>query len=486
MSCELTRRMFVGSVISGAAGAVLCGGCAAARRGMSPGPRMSAPRPAGLISPGCRGTKVRVGKLYAGLPGALWPTPKLDLEQEMNAYEREAFADARAFGDVEFVGNRLVTTAEQARQAAAGMKDVDGIVIVHLSMGIMPMVKEVLAVGKPTVLFAAPYSGHEWTGYGALMKTPEGAMLDCLLTSDVRQLAAAVRPFRAIHHLREARILNVSAKGWPEDSVARVRAKFGTDIVLISRERVMAAYESIPESAAGAEADRWIRQAVAVVEPPRDEIVRSCRLALAFEKLLDEEKGTVITTDCYGTMYRQLPAFPCVGNVRLNDMGLGGICESDLRSALTHIIFQGLVGRPGFISDPTMDESKGGIILAHCLGSMKMDGPDGPSAPYKLRTIMERQEGCVPQVKMRVGQRVTQAILVGTDLMPFFTGTIIDAPESDRGCRTKITVRVDGSARNLWRNWGHGLHRVTCYGDLRADLERFCRFKQITMVDEAA
>jgi len=89
---------------------------------------------------------------------------------------------------------------------------------------------------------------------------------------------------------------------------------------------------------------------------------------------------------------------------------------------------------------------------------------------------------------MRIGQKVTQAKLVGTDLLVYFTGEIIDTPVSvdvDRGCRTKITVRVDGDVETLWKNWSYGLHRQTCYGDITEDLERFCRFKEIEMVDEA-
>jgi hypothetical protein len=156
---------------------------------------------------------------------------------------------------------------------------------------------------------------------------------------------------------------------------------------------------------------------------------------------------------------------------------------------MTHIIFQGLVGRPGFISDPTVDESKNSIILAHCMGSTKMDGPRQPAAPYKLRTVMERREGVVPQVKMRIGQKVTQAILTGTDTLPYFTGEIIETPVGlyfDRGCRTKITVRVDGDVAKLWKNWTAGLHRQTCYGDITKELSYFCRFKEIKMVDELA
>ncbi|MGC8991867.1 MAG: hypothetical protein ACP5MD_17255, partial [Verrucomicrobiia bacterium] len=176
---------------------------------------------------------------------------------------------------------------------------------------------------------------------------------------------------------------------------------------------------------------------------------------------------------------------PCVGFVRLNDMGFAGICESDLSSALTFVLFQGLSGRPGFISDPTLDESKNSIILAHCLGTRKMDGPAGKAAPYRLRTIMERQKGVVPQVFMRIGQKVTQAIITRTDEIVYFTGTIIDTPDTDRGCRTKITVKVDGNIQNLWHNWAHGLHRLTCYGDLTTDLARFCRFKDLKLTNEA-
>ena len=156
---------------------------------------------------------------------------------------------------------------------------------------------------------------------------------------------------------------------------------------------------------------------------------------------------------------------------------------------MTNIIRPGLTGKPGFISDPTVDESAGSIILAHCLGSSKMDGPNGPQASYKIRDVMERQEGVTPQIRMRVGQPVTQAILVGTDTILHFTGAIIDAPvglEHERGCRTKITVKVDGDITALWKNWSQGLHRQTVYGNIRKELGQFCRYTGIKLIDEAA
>ncbi len=472
---DLERREFL-QVTSGCA---LCLG--AARAFSFPGEV----KPLTIVSPGCIKSKVRVAKIYAGIPQAHWPTPLLDLNAEMQRYEGEFARRKKDFADVDFAVSRLVTDPGQVSGLMDGFRDVDGILMIHLSMGIGAMLTEALKANRPTMLFAAPYSGHEWTSFGALRKTKEGALLDCILSSDFNDLAAAVRPFRAIHHLREAKIINVSTRVPAAQNLKSIAEKFGTEVKTIGTDPVSERYNAVDETAANAETDRWIKQAEKVVEPPRDEIYRSARLALAFEKLLADEQATVITVDCYGSMYRKLPAFPCVGFVRLNNMGLGGICESDLSCALTHVLLQGLTGKPGFISDPTMDESVKGIILAHCLGSLKMDGPDGAQSPYRLRTIMERQEGCVPQARMRVGQKVTQLRFVGVDLIRHFTGRIIDVPDTDRGCRTKITVEIDGDPEKLWQNWSDGLHRQTVYGDITADLKRFCRFKNVQLLYEA-
>ena len=442
-----------------------------------------------LISPGCRTSKVKVARLDIGgtTNSSLWPKPHLDFKDEIRFYESHFAKMQSELSDVDFAVDELVVSQGKIAQMKDKLADVDGILVIHLNMGLGSILRDIVKCGKPTMIFAAPYSGHEWTDFGSLRKQSN---VECLLTADYTQLAPAIRPFRAIHHLKNAKICNLTTNNFT-DYGAQMKDKFGTEIKMIPLDRMLKLYDSVPDADAKAEADRWIKGAEKVVEPPKEEIIKSCRLALAFEKLLDEEQATAMTVDCYGSMYRPLCktyAFPCIGFTRLNDMGLGGICESDLRSAMTHIILQGLSGRPGFISDPTVDESTNSIILAHCLGSRKMDGPSGEMAPYKIRTIMERQEGAVTQVQMRKGQKVTQAILIGTDLMPYFTGEIVDTPvgiEVDRGCRTKITVKVDGDAEKLWQNWSNGLHRVTCYGNVAKDLQRFCKFKSIKMVNEA-
>lgn len=482
MKTAINRRDFL--KLSASGGAMLIAG-------PSTFSAFSGRSPSKLISPGCRGTKVKVAKLYMGKPEPHWPKPTLDLAKEIQFYESQFAQLKDEFSDVDFVINELVSSPEQVGQLKAKLQEADGILAIHLTIWIGSILEAVLEQGKPTMVFAAPYSGHEWVGYGNLLKQEKGANMECLLTNDYRQLAFAVRPFRTIHHLREAKILNLTT-GPFEEYAAKVRQKFGSEIKRIELERVIKTYNSIGDAEARAETQRWIDGAEKIVEPSKEDIFKSCKLALAFEKILDEEEATVLTVDCYGTMWDKtirLPAYPCVGFSRLNNRGLGGICESDVRSAVTHIIFQGLCGRPGFISDPTVDEDKNAIILAHCMGTVNMDGPEKQPHPYKLRTVMERQEGVVPQVEMRVGQKVTQAILIGTDLIHYFTGEIVDSPvglEHDRGCRTKIAVRVDGDLSKLWRNWSHGLHRQTCYGDITKELRAFSKFKKITLVNEAA
>jgi hypothetical protein len=482
MSRRIDRRGFLQLTV---AGSVFCiGGSGALALGANP-------KGSKLISPGCRRSKVRVARIYMAKPGnPYWPKPNLNLKEEVQFYKSK-FAELKAeLADVEFVVNEVIGSPDQIARLRGTLENVDGILVIHLTMGTGGILQEILKSQKPTTVFAAPYSGHQWTGFGSLQKQELGAKLECILTSDYRQLAAAIRPFRAIHHLREAKILNVTNRS-PGRYENDATEKFGTEFKRIDLQRMLDAYNAVEDADANQEAQRWITGATEVVEPPRKEIFKSCKLALAFERLLDEEDATVMTADCYGTMHQPLCrayAYPCIGFTRLNNMGFGGICESDLKSAMTHIIFQGLTGRPGFISDPTVDESGNAIILAHCLGTTKMDGPEGPAAPYKLRTIMEREEGAVPQVRMRIGQEVTQAILIGTDTMPYFTGQIVDAPVSidmDRGCRTKITVKVDGDVTKLWQNWSNGLHRQTCYGNVTKELASFCKFKEIKLVDEA-
>lgn len=437
-----------------------------------------------LVSPGCRGSKVKVARLYLGIPKAHYPNPAIDVESERREYQGRFDKLKDELVDVDFFVDELIGKPEELVPLKGRLQQADGILVIHLTLHVLPVMQEILKIGRPTMIYSAPYAGHEWFYLSELRRQEVGRKMDCVLTTDPHELAAAVRPFRALHHLREAKVLNLAAAHQPKDYPEKAKTKFGTEFVLIGRDRMLEIYNSIADKDAKAEADWWTKNATAVVEPSADEIFKSCKLGLAFQKLMDQENATAMTVDCYGSMWRQIPAYPCIGFARLNDIGLGGICQSDLPCVMMHIIFQGLTGRPSFVCNPTFDFSTDSATLIHCLGCTKMDGPDKPSAPYKLRDVMERQEGAVPQVTMRTGQPVTVAIPDEMAALRYFTGQITEIPETERGCRTQIKVKLDGNAEKLWQQWTAGIHRVTCYGNLVKDLERFCRFADMKLINE--
>ena len=268
MHNEMKRREFMQLTIAGTAMGL--GGTCAAAWAADPGVP-------GLVSPGCRGSKVKVARLLVGTPGGHWPRPDLDIEEEARSYRAAMEKMKPELADVEFPVDELITSAGQAKQLAGRLSGVDGILVIHLKMGISAMLAEILAAGRPTVVFAAPYSGHEWAGFGALMNDPRGARLECILSSDRQQLAAAIRPFRAMHHLREAKILDCTTR-LPAEYAAQVKAKFGTEIRQISLQRVVEAYNAVSDQDAQAETDHWVREAAQIVEPTKPEIFRACKL----------------------------------------------------------------------------------------------------------------------------------------------------------------------------------------------------------------
>ncbi|MHC1764983.1 MAG: hypothetical protein AB9869_11885 [Verrucomicrobiia bacterium] len=100
-----------------------------------------------------------------------------------------------------------------------------------------------------------------------------------------------------------------------------------------------------------------------------------------------------------------------------------------------------------------------------------------------IRTHLEDNKGVSLQVRMPVGQKLSMARLIGTDIILFSTGEAIDSPFTERGCRSKVTVRVQNIERFL-SDWSCGLHRVLLYGDHTRDLNRFCRFAGVKVLRE--
>jgi hypothetical protein len=426
-------------------------------------------------------TKVRVGKVYLGQKRPGWPMSTLDLDAEVRRFE-EQMAGLADLADVEFVDGGLVSNAQQLAAAKAKFNDVTGILAIHLSLGTGPLMEGLMETNLPLVIFTMPYSGHEWHLLGGWQR--EGKLVDVLPSSRYEDLATAVRPFRALHRLRECRVLHVSQADANPAYVQAVRAKFGTDIVSLKLPDLQKACQEADRSEVEADAKRWRAEAEKIVEPSEDDIVKSSTMYVAMKNLLVAHQAQAITMNCLGmSLIDRGMGYPCLGFVRLNNALLAGVCEADLKSTMTQLIFTYLVGRPGFVTDPMFDLSNDTIIHAHCVAATQMEGPNARQAPYVMRTHLEDNKGVSLQVRMPVGQKLSMARIIGTDLMLFSTGDAVDSPFTERGCRSKVTMRVQNIERFL-SEWSCGLHRVLFYGDHTRDLTRFCRLAKIRVVRE--
>ncbi|RPI20567.1 MAG: hypothetical protein EHM61_26780 [Acidobacteria bacterium] len=425
------------------------------------------------------GAPIRVKKLYLAKPVPTWPTPHLNVEEERQKLEGTLAGLAREMRDVVFEGGELLRVIDDVPKVRGSLAEVDGILIFNLTSGVGNMIRALAESGKPTLLFSQPYSGHDWSMIADLQDA--GLRIDVIASSNYRDLLPGIRPFRTIRRLAESKILVLRKTGTDE---AAVSERLGVKIVPLQHQRIIDAYEKADLKEAETEAKRWIDNAAKIVEPSRDEIVRSARFYLAMKRVMAEEAAQAITINCLGLFYAgQLPAYPCLGFSRLNSSGQVGACEGDVESTLTMLVFQYMGGKPGFITDPVIDTGKGTVIHAHCVAPVSMEGVGGREEPYVLRSHMEDDKGAVVQVKMRVGQTITMAKLVGSDMMLLSTGEIIDTPVSERGCRTQITTRVK-DPRKLLEQYRHGLHRVIFYGDHTGDVERLSKFLKFKVVYE--
>lgn len=424
----------------------------------------------------------RVRKIYLAKPVPSWPKPDLDVPAEIRQVEAELAAVAGLMPGVKLEGGELYRTPGEVPKTAAELGNPDGLLVFNLTSTVGAHIARLCATGLPVILFSMPYSGHDWSLIADLQK--KGHRIVCLATSDFAEAAQACRLVRTVHLLRHTRILYVDTRPYPAERAAALKQRVGPEIVSIGPDRVNAAYRSISDDDARAEAREWIRQAVKVVEPSEDDIANAGRMYLALKKIMREEGATGVTINCL-TLFaaKQLPAYPCLAFSKLNDFGEVGVCEGDVESTVTQVLFAYAFGVPGFVTDPVVDTSKNTVVHAHCVSATKMDGPAGERAPYVIRSHMEDNKGAALQVRMRVGQVITMAKLTNLDTMLISTGTITDTPELDRGCRTKITTRV-ADARKLLRQYASGLHRVIFYGDRVNAIRDLAALMQFSVVEE--
>ncbi len=269
-----------------------------------------------------------------------------------------------------------------------------------------------------------------------------------------------------IRRMKESKILAVEgSKSGPAAPVMEIPLEY------ISFAEVNEAWKAADKEESRAVADRWAKNAAKVEGVSRETLEQSAAMYLGMKAVLRKHVANAITINCLGGFYGgHIHAYPCLGFHEMNNEGLVGGCECDIRSAAAMVALTALTqGRPGYISDPIIDTSKRQIVYVHCVASNRVFGPKGEANPFEILTHSEDRQGASVRSLMPLGYLTTTIeILPERKQILFHQGKAVANDPDDRACRTKLAVEPLGDIEKLFAAWDQwGWHRVTCYGDLK-------------------
>ncbi|MCC6857652.1 MAG: hypothetical protein IT158_03775 [Bryobacterales bacterium] len=453
-----------------------CAGCAAG----AACPALAAQGAAAAFAPAVEKPKIRLVFTHITPELPTWPYQGYDYEgrkKELTARLRQSCPF------VEFLPVTAGNPAE-ARRILVNDAEVDGYLVYMIGIW-TGVALTIAASNRPTLFVDDLYggSGEFLTAYAAARR--KGLRVAPVSSSRFEDVVQSVRAFDTLKRLQASAILDVSNRP-PGANGSAIQDVFGTTVKQVTGDQISAAYEKADRSKAQTAAARWMKEAKRIVEPGKEEILKSAVMYVAMEDLLREHKAQAVAIDCLSLFYaNKLAAYPCLGLFQFNNDGLVGACEADLPSTITMLMMSYLTGRPGYISDPVIDTSKNQIIYAHCVAPSKVFGPEGPSNPYHIRSHSEDRKGASVRSLMPLGEMTTTLeVSAARREIVFHQGKAVANIDDDKACRTKLAVEVKDVYKLLgeWDRWGW--HRVTFYGDLRQPVETMAALLGFKLIEE--
>ncbi len=450
---------------------------------------------------------LKVGLIFAHRPPEepTWPTIGYDYEgkaKNILSYLRERIKD------IEF----LPFHAKSKQQAEEILKETREKVVGYVVyiLGIWTLVPETIAKsGKPTVIIDDLFAGSGEFLVVMTKTRKEKLPVIGIASSNKSDIVEAINFLKPIGMLRQSKIVSIiesethptdyeSSSGDVSDEFRKIqytdeyenmlRTIFGIKLEKISADILNDLMDNVPDEEANKIAKTWINSALKVVEPSEKEILKSAKMYIAMREILRQRNAQAITINCLKLFFAgKLRAYPCLGFSQLLDDGLVGTCEADLDSAVSQLIAIHLTGRPGFISDPVINQSDKTITYAHCVAPTKVYGPSGPKIPYIIRSHAEDQKGAALQALYPIGESITTfKVNVLEKAFAIHSGTIVANSDEPKACRTKVVAKADTDA--ILENWNKEAdfdwHRVSVVGDYREKLINFARLLGLRVIEE--
>lgn len=425
-------------------------------------------------------SKAKVGLVFCHVPSGnpTWPTKDYDYDGRAKELTLKL---TDACPQVDFIV-RDAHNAGEADSIIKELPDADGFLVYVIGLWTQ-VPNTIMRCGKPVVLVDDLYAGSGEVLIQSGVARREKLPVAVVSSSDMQDVADAANLFAVIHSMKETRILDIVDYDIAP-TADKIKANFGATVIRMDSQEMASYYAKADEREAAQWADLWISEAKKVVEPSRDELIKSGMMYLALSQAAAEKRADAVSMDCLGMFYSgRVTAYPCLSYFQFNNDGSTGVCEGDLSSTCTQLMMRYMTGRPGYVSDPVIDTSKDEIIYAHCVCTSKVFGPKGKSNPYIIRSHAEDRKGASVQSLAPSGEPVTTLeVDVWNKNMVIHSAKTTRNVDDPKACRTKLAAKTNAEA--ILDNWSMGWHRVTVYGDYRKQALNLARLYGMTVFEE--
>jgi hypothetical protein len=157
-----------------------------------------------------------------------------------------------------------------------------------------PGLNILLEKNVPMIFYQQMYAGHTW----AINPLRRSRNVILFMGSNIKDLVRKIKVLYTFKKISQGTRYILVAPEFRKDIMERkeiLEKKFNFKALLVKSEELMEYYNSIPVEKAEKIAVEFISKAIGVVEPSKEEVVKSCRLYLAMKKLMEDKKANAIT-----------------------------------------------------------------------------------------------------------------------------------------------------------------------------------------------
>ncbi len=345
--------------------------------------------------------------------------------------------------------------------------------------------------GIPSIIFDLPFGGTGGVIQTSTIIKEEKLHTPVIMSTDYKDIGQNIGLFSVIKRMKDTNVLVIAsdpaAHGSEEEAAHET---WGVSFVNKTVDDFYGYFENVSDESAREKAEKWMKDAQTVVEPTEEDIIESARIYLALQKMKTDLHADAVTVDCLELSYRgsyhgKEHMYPCLSHFEMNCHGEVAVCEADICATVTSLLVNYLTGRPGYVSDPVIDTSRGEIIYSHCVACTKVFGiNDTRTCPYMIRSHAEDHKGASVQVIFPENEQLTTVMFdLELHLAAIHNAVSCGNMESEMGCRSKLVAKTNVEAVKdnfMGRYW----HRVTVFGQYRLLFRNVFLMKGYRIIEE--